>query len=40
MQLEVEMERYKQKIENKFKNSTVNKGYVFPMTKSRDNSPF
>lgn len=42
MQLEVEMERYKHKIEGKFNNSTVNKGYVFPLKPdtSRENSPF
>ena len=37
VQLEVEMERYKQKIENKFKASTINNGYTFP--RPRDNSP-
>jgi hypothetical protein len=38
MQLEVEMERYKQKIEGKFNNSTVNNGYVFPL--KAESSPF
>ena len=41
MQLEVEMERYRVKIENKYAASTINKNYKFPRADdSRADSPF
>jgi hypothetical protein len=41
MQLEVEMERYKLKIENKYEASTINKNYAFPrVEEKRIDSPF
>lgn len=41
MQLEVEMERYKHKIEAKYAASTINKSYAFPrIEEPRANSPF